>query len=107
MKLKLKHIYWRNKMISKDKVLHIADLAKLNIEEKEMAKYQIQLTDILTEIDKILKVDINEEEIMISPTNNKNCLSEDIPEMHLSKDNMLKNAKRVKGDYIIVPKVIE
>lgn len=94
-------------MIKEDKVKHIADLAKLNIKDEEMAKYQIQLTDILSEIDKILKVDIKEEKIMISPSTNQNVFDEDKIEQHLSKEDMFKNAKRVKGDYIIVPKVIE
>lgn len=94
-------------MISEEKVKHIADLAKLNVTEEEMGKYQQQLTDILTEIDKILKVDITNEEIMISPSNNRNCYSDDVIESHISKSDALKNAKRVKGDYIIVPKVIE
>ena len=43
------------KMISKEKVNHIANLAKLDIKDGEMEIYQKQLTDILTEIDKILK----------------------------------------------------
>ena len=94
-------------MISEEKVKHIANLAKLNVTEEEMNKYQKQLTDILTEIDKILKVDIANDEIMISPSVNKNCYSEDVIESHISKSDALKNAKRVKGDYIIVPKVIE
>lgn len=93
-------------MIKEDKVKHIADLAKLNIKDEEMAKYQIQLTAILSEIDKILKVDIKEE-IMISPSTNQNVFDEDKIEQHLPKEDMFKNAKRVKGDYIIVPKVIE
>ena len=94
-------------MISEEKVKHIANLAKLNVTEEEMNKYQKQLTDILTEIDKILKVDIANDEIMISPSDNKNCYSEDVIESHISKSDALKNAKRVKGDYIIVPKVME
>ena len=94
-------------MISEEKVKHIANLAKLNVTEEEMNKYQKQLTDILTEIDKILKVDITNDEIMISPSDNRNCYSEDVIESHISKSDALKNAKRVKGDYIIVPKVIE
>lgn len=94
-------------MISEEKVKHIANLAKLNVTEEEMNKYQKQLTDILTEIDKILKVDIANDEIMISPSDNRNCYSEDVIESHISKSDALKNAKRVKGDYIIVPKVIE
>lgn len=94
-------------MISEEKVKHIADLAKLNVSDSEMSKYQQQLTDILTEIDKILKVDITNDEIMISPSDNRNIYSEDVIESHISKADALKNAKRVKGDYIVVPKVIE
>ena len=94
-------------MIDEEKVRHIADLAKLNIEDDEMSKYQKQLTDILTEIDKILKVDIKNEEIMISPSDNRNVYSLDVIENHISKNDAFKNAKRVKGDYIVVPKVIE
>ncbi len=94
-------------MIDEGKVRHIADLAKLNIEDDEMSKYQKQLTDILTEIDKILKVDIKNEDIMISPSDNRNVYSLDVIENHISKNDAFKNAKRVKGDYIVVPKVIE
>ena len=94
-------------MIEKEKVKHIADLAKINISEEEYRKYQQQLTDILMEIDKILEVDIKEENIMISPTDNSNCYSEDVVLNHISREDVFKNAKRVSGDYIIVPKVIE
>ena len=94
-------------MIDEEKVRHIADLAKLNIEDDEMSKYQKQLTDILTEIDKILKVDIKNEDIMISSSDNRNVYSLDVIENHISKNDAFKNAKRVKGDYIVVPKVIE
>ena len=94
-------------MIDEGKVRHIADLAKLNIEDDEMSKYQKQLTDILTEIDKILKVDIKNEDIMISQSDNRNVYSLDVIENHISKNDAFKNAKRVKGDYIVVPKVIE
>lgn len=94
-------------MISKEKVDHIAKLARLNVKEDEYSKYQTQLTDILTEIDKIMEVEITNDEIMISPSFNSNCYSEDVTETHISKESLLRNAKSVKGDYITVPKVIE
>lgn len=94
-------------MISEEQVRHIANLAKLNVKDSEMEKYQKQLSDILTEIEKIVEVDIEEDEIMISPTENKNNYSEDIIEQHISKEDAFLNAKRTKGDYIAVPKVIE
>jgi len=94
-------------MIEKDKVKHIADLAKINISEEEYPKYQQQLYDILSEIEKIQEVEITEEEIMISPIENRNCYKDDIILNHISKEDALRNAKRVSDDYIIVPKVIE
>lgn len=93
-------------MISEEQVKHIASLAKLNIKDEEMEKYQKQLSDILTEIDKIVEVKIDEE-IMISPSDNKNNYSEDIVEEHILKEEAFKNAKRVKSNYIAIPKALE
>lgn len=39
-------------MIEENEVKHIADLAKLEISESEMKKYQKQLTDIWNDIEK-------------------------------------------------------
>ena len=93
-------------MIDNNKVKHIASLAKLNIKDEEMEKYQKQLGDILTEIEKILEVDVNDD-IMISPSDNENCYSNDLVGNHISKEEAFLNSKSVKGDYIAVPKVLE
>ena len=88
-----------------NKIEHIAKLAKLNIEQTEYSKYEKELNEILNEIKKIEAVDI-EGDIMISPiTHTRYDL--DIIENHISKESAFKNSKRVKGDYIRVPKVIE
>lgn len=94
-------------MIEKDQVKHIADLAKLSISDNEMEKYQKQLADILTEIDKIVEVEIDNKDIMISPTENKNVYSDDVIETHISKSDALLNAKHKRSDYITVPRVLE
>lgn len=94
-------------MINEEQVKHIAHLARLNIKEDEMEKYQQQLSDIMEEINKIIEVKIENDEIMISPTENKNCYSDDIIEQHISKEDAFLNAKRTRQDYITVPTVIE
>lgn len=93
-------------MIEKEKIEHIADLAKLYIKEDEYSKYQQQCTDILSEIEKIVEVEISTNEIMISPITEINKFSEDVIENHISKTDAFKNSKRIKGDYITVPKVV-
>ena len=94
-------------MISEEQVKHIAKLARLEVKENEMEKYQKQLNDILTEIKKIEEVEILEDTIMISPSNNKNNYSEDVIEQHVSKSDALFNAKRTRSEYITVPRVLE
>lgn len=94
-------------MINQEKVKHIANLARLSVTEAEIPKYEQQLGDILTEIEKIVNVPIGNEEMMISPTKNENCYREDVIGTHINKEDALKNTKHRKGDYIAVPKVIE
>jgi aspartyl-tRNA(Asn)/glutamyl-tRNA(Gln) amidotransferase subunit C len=61
--------------LSKEEVLHVANLARLNVKEEEIEKYSKQLSDILTEIDKITSVDIDEEgEVLISAYFTYKCL---------------------------------
>lgn len=94
-------------MIDIEKVKHIANLAKLEIDEKDMEKYQKQLSDILQDVEKIVKAEIPECDIMISPSANRNLYNEDKIGYHLSREQMFKNAKEVKGDYISVVRVVE
>jgi aspartyl-tRNA(Asn)/glutamyl-tRNA(Gln) amidotransferase subunit C len=93
-------------MIEKEKIEHIANLAKLYIKEDEYKKYQTQCYDILSEIEKIVEVETPIDDIMISPCTEINKFSPDVIENHISKTDAFKNSKRVKGDYIAVPKVV-
>ena len=86
---------------------HVANLARLAISPEEKEKYGVQLASILTEIDKINKVNIDENgEILIAPTNNQNKFCEDEVGEMLTKDEIFKNAKHVVDGYVVVPKVL-
>ncbi len=95
------------KILSKEQVLHVANLARLSVNEEEIDKYGKQLADILTEIDKIINVDIDTNgEILIGPTMNNNTYSEDVVGNMLTKEEVLKNVPHKKGDFVSVPRVI-
>lgn len=83
---------------------HINDLARLN--ETDLTKYETQLKDIMTEIDKILEVEINMEEIMISPIQNINRYYDSEKIENISKEEVLKMANKTNGDFITVSRVI-
>ena len=94
-------------MLTREEVDHVADLARLHVDESEYVKYQKQLYDILSEVNKIESVDVEgETEIMISPCTNTNCYSSDQVGPMLSKEEVFRNVKNSNGDYIVVPRVI-
>ena len=94
-------------MLSKEEVLHVADLARLHVEEDEIEIYGKQLYDILSEIEKIEDVKDAGDEIMFSPCTNINEYSNDTIGPMLSKEEIFKNVKHSNEDFIVVPKVID
>ena len=94
-------------MLTKSEVDHVADLARLHVDESEYELYEKQLYDILSEVKKIEEVDVEgETKIMISPSTNINAYSNDTIGPMLSTSDVLKNAKHTNGDFIVVPTVI-
>ena len=94
-------------MLSKEEVDHVANLARLHVDDSEYELYEKQLYDILSEIKKIEDIDVEgETEIMISPSTNKNTYSNDSIGPMLSTSDVTKNAKHTIGDYIVVPRVV-
>lgn len=91
--------------LTEEQVLHVANLARLNVNQEEITKYGIQLKDILTEINKINNVNITGD-IMISSCDNHNMYKEDEVKKGITKEEMFSNAKNNDGEYIIVPKVL-
>ncbi len=94
-------------MLSNEEVDHVAELARLYVEEDEREEYRKHLYDILSEIKKIEDLDVEgETEMMISPCTNINTYSNDSIGPMLSTSDVLKNAKHTNGDFIVVPRVV-
>lgn len=95
-------------MITEENVLKVASLAQLEINETEIKKYTKELSDILTEIEKILSAKIEDEEILIAPTKEKqiNDFESTITEESISKEEIMHNAKKHDRSYIIVKRVV-
>ena len=92
--------------LEKEKVLHVASLAKLHLTEEEVEKFSYQLKDILTEIKKIEDVEIPDQDIVIAPCTNKNTYNEDTIGEMLSREEILKNANKKYGSYIAVTRAL-
>ena len=93
-------------LLTKEKVKHVAELAHINLSEQEEEMYLTQLNDILNEIKKIEDVNVDDENIMISSVDKINCYKDDTEGVMDKRDEILKNSKLRKGDFIVVPKVL-
>ena len=94
-------------MISKEKVIHIAKLARLNLSEKEIEKLQKELSMILDYIEKLEEVDIKG----IEPTSHsvviKNIIREDEAETSHAgvREKLFKEVPDKKGGYVKVKSI--
>ena len=68
--------------------------------------YLQQLNDIISEIKKIEDVEIENEEIMINSIDKVNAYKNDNIGHMDKREEILKNSKLKKGDFIVVPKVL-
>ncbi len=96
-------------MISKAEVKHIAKLARLGLTEKEVEKYQKELSKILDYIEKLKEVDISKIEPASHSVLIKNVMRKDIaikkPENQESK-KLLELAPETKNGYLKVKKIL-
>ena len=95
-----------NDKLSREEVLHVAELARIAISESELEKYQIQLKQILDSVDKIKEVEVNDEKMLIANWSEPTKLREDKPGEMLNPKEVIGAAPRHSGNYIEVPVVI-
>lgn len=93
--------------LTKEQVLHVAELARIKIDEEEIEKYQVELKKLLDEVEKINKVKGYDDEILIAPWRQKTELRKDEPGEMLDPKEVLKNVPQHSGNYIAVPIVIK
>ena len=89
--------------LTKEEVLHVANLARINVTEEEIEKYKVGLKQILDELNRINEVNADDD-ILISPTSNNNVYREDVG---LDENvDVLKNAPKRSGNYIEIKRFV-
>ncbi|MBR3146462.1 MAG: Asp-tRNA(Asn)/Glu-tRNA(Gln) amidotransferase subunit GatC [Bacilli bacterium] len=93
-------------ILSKEEVLHVADLARISLTEEEIKKYQVELKKLLDDVEKINNVKGYDDDILIACWENRTELRKDIAGDMLDPKEVVNNAPRHSGNYIEVPVVI-
>lgn len=92
--------------LSREELLHVANLARIELTEEEIEKFQVQLKQLLDDVEKINAVEGYDDNILIACWDNNAELRKDVPGEMLDPKEVLENAPRKSGNYIAVPVVI-
>ena len=86
--------------LTKEEVLHVLDLARLDATDEEIEKYQVELYKMLVEIDKIKELNDFDEDLLIAPWSNNATLRDN--GLNIPTGDILLNVPNKKGNFISV-----
>lgn len=92
--------------LTKEEVLKIAKLSKLEFKEEEIEKFQVELNDILKYIDILDEVDTQNIEALTYVNHDVNNFREKEKLDSISLEKALLNAPESAENAIVVPKVV-
>jgi aspartyl-tRNA(Asn)/glutamyl-tRNA(Gln) amidotransferase subunit C len=92
--------------ITKEDIIYVANLARLEVNDKDIETFAGQLGDVLSYVNTLNRVDTEG----VPPTSHAisltNAFREDVPSGHLDSDEALSNAPEKEDGSFLVPKVV-
>ncbi len=92
--------------VSREQVIHIAELAHLKLTEEEIEVFQNEMNQILEYMEMLNELNTTYVESLSHPIEVKNVFREDKVDESISREEALKNAPDSTEEYFKVPKVI-
>jgi aspartyl-tRNA(Asn)/glutamyl-tRNA(Gln) amidotransferase subunit C len=89
--------------ITRDEVLHVARLARLELTEDEISRLQEQLSAILEAVGKVGELDLTDVEPTAHPLDLVNVWRDDEPRPSLTVEEAFANAPDRSGNFFRVP----
>lgn len=93
--------------ITKEEILHVAALARLEIDEDSIDSLSGQIQDILSYVDTLNRIDTEGVPATSHAIALSNAFREDRQQEHLAREKALENAPASEEGAFLVPKVIE
>ena len=89
--------------ISREQLLHVAHLARLELREDEIERLESQLNDILAAVSKVSELDLSDVPPPSHPLDVVNVWEKDEPKPCLTVEEALANAPEREGNFFKVP----
>jgi aspartyl-tRNA(Asn)/glutamyl-tRNA(Gln) amidotransferase subunit C len=92
--------------ISREQVLHVAKLARLDLREEEVERLTQELGAILDAVSRVAELDLADVPPTSHPLDLVNVWADDEPHMSLDVEEALANAPAREGDLFPVPPTV-
>lgn len=92
--------------LSIDDVRHVADLARLRLDDDELERGRRDLEAILGHVRALERIDIEGVEPMTHPGDIRNRLDDDVPTDPMPRRILLDLAPAAEADHVAVPRVL-
>jgi aspartyl-tRNA(Asn)/glutamyl-tRNA(Gln) amidotransferase subunit C len=89
--------------ITREEVLHVARLARLELTDDEVTRFQEQLSAILDAVSKVAELDLADVPPTSHPLEIANAWGDDVPHECLPLDDVFANAPDRDGNYFRSP----
>lgn len=85
-------------------IRHIAKLSRLRIDDNELAKFEKEMENIVQMVEKLPEID---DELNLDASNPMILRKDKAVTDKYTRDELLKNAPKVKAGCLVVPKTVE
>lgn len=92
--------------VSKEEILHIANLAQLTLEENEVEEYMLHLQDILNFANIVNNAPVEGLDVTVGANEAKNAFRKDEVKRFEDVDSLLQNAPEQDRHMFKIPKVL-
>ena len=89
--------------ITREQILHVARLARLELRDDEIERLGAELNDILAAVAKVAELELDDVEPTAHPLDLVNVWGEDEPRPSLDPERALANAPEREGGFFKVP----
>lgn len=89
-------------LLTKEEVLHVADLARIDINDEEIDTYRKDLKKLIDEIDKIKDIEVKTDDVLIAPIEHEVRFRDDEDIRNVPFDEIKKNIPKTVGNFVEV-----
>jgi aspartyl-tRNA(Asn)/glutamyl-tRNA(Gln) amidotransferase subunit C len=93
--------------IDRETVRKVAHLARIELDDAALDRFQAQLGAILDYIDQLRQLDVANVEPLVHAGDTVNVMRDDVPRRCLPAEAALANAPASSGPFFAVPKILE